>query len=100
MKRFTCAALIAAGLASPAAAQPDPEDWAAVLAEAKGQTVYWHAWGGDPKINDFIGWVGGLAQNPLRRDAGAGEAGLDRRRGGRGSRRKSRQGRTTAARWT
>jgi putative thiamine transport system substrate-binding protein len=22
------------------------------LAEARGQTVYWHAWGGDPQIND------------------------------------------------
>lgn len=33
-------------------------DWEAVLAEAKGQTVWWHAWGGDPKINDFIAWVG------------------------------------------
>lgn len=32
--------------------------WDAVLAEAGGQTVYWHAWGGDPKINDFITWVG------------------------------------------
>ncbi len=37
-------------------------DWTAVLDEAKGQTVYFHAWGGDPKINDFIAWVGGLAQ--------------------------------------
>lgn len=37
-------------------------DWDAVLAEAKGQTVYWHAWGGDPKINDFIAWVGDQAQ--------------------------------------
>lgn len=37
-------------------------DWDAVLAEAKGQTVYWHAWGGDPKINDFIAWVGEQAQ--------------------------------------
>lgn len=33
-------------------------DWQAVLAQAKGQTVYWHAWGGDTKINDFIAWVG------------------------------------------
>ncbi|MCU0900932.1 MAG: ABC transporter substrate-binding protein [Cypionkella sp.] len=32
--------------------------WDQTLAEAKGQTVYWHAWGGDPKINDFIAWVG------------------------------------------
>ena len=37
-------------------------DWGAVTAAARGQTVYWHAWGGDPKINDFIAWVGGLAQ--------------------------------------
>jgi putative thiamine transport system substrate-binding protein len=37
-------------------------DWEAVLAEAQGQTVYWHAWGGDPKINDFIAWVGQQAQ--------------------------------------
>jgi putative thiamine transport system substrate-binding protein len=55
-----CAALavLAACFAAPAAAQPDPADWAAVLQEARGQTVYWHAWGGDPRINDFIAWVG------------------------------------------
>ena len=33
-------------------------DWAAVLAQAKGQEVFFHAWGGDPKINAFIAWVG------------------------------------------
>lgn len=33
-------------------------DWQAVLDKARGQTVYWHAWGGDPKINDFIAWLG------------------------------------------
>ena len=33
-------------------------DWQAILTEARGQTVYWHAWGGDTKINDFIAWVG------------------------------------------
>lgn len=32
--------------------------WEAVLAEARGQTVYWHAWGGDPRINDFIARIG------------------------------------------
>ncbi len=37
--------------------------WDAVLATARGQTVWWHAWGGDPKINDFIAWVGTLAQD-------------------------------------
>lgn len=37
-------------------------DWDAVLAEAKGQTVWFHAWGGDPKINDFIAWLGAEAE--------------------------------------
>lgn len=37
-------------------------DWQAVLAEAKGQTVYWHAWGGDTKINDFIAFIGAEAK--------------------------------------
>jgi putative thiamine transport system substrate-binding protein len=32
--------------------------WDDALAEARGQTVYWHAWGGDPQINAYIDWVG------------------------------------------
>jgi putative thiamine transport system substrate-binding protein len=44
--------------AAPAWAQPDPADWPAVLAEAEGQTVYWHAWGGSTTTNDFIAWLG------------------------------------------
>ncbi len=60
--RHLLAAAALALTALPAAAQPDPADWDAVLAEAKGQTVYWHAWGGDPKINDFIAWVGEQAE--------------------------------------
>lgn len=53
-------ALIALALALPlpAFAQPDPADWPAVLEEAKGQTVYWNAWGGSTTTNDFIAWVG------------------------------------------
>ncbi len=37
-------------------------DWQALLNAAKGQTVYWHAWGGDPKINAFIAWIGEQAE--------------------------------------
>ncbi len=40
------------------AADPDPADWAAVLAEARGQTVYWNAWAGEARINDYMAWVG------------------------------------------
>ena len=32
--------------------------WEGVLAEAKGQTVYWNAWAGDERINAYIAWVG------------------------------------------
>ena len=28
------------------------------LATARGQTVYWNAWGGDERINAYIDWVG------------------------------------------
>jgi putative thiamine transport system substrate-binding protein len=34
------------------------ESWDATLAEARGQTVYWNAWGGDEQINGYIAWVG------------------------------------------
>jgi len=40
------------------AENPDPRDWDAVKAEARGQTVYWHAWAGEARINDYIAWVG------------------------------------------
>jgi putative thiamine transport system substrate-binding protein len=54
------AAAFALGLAAlPALADPDPSDWNAVLAEARGQTVYFNAWGGSAQANDFIAWAGG-----------------------------------------
>lgn len=46
-------ALIGAMLATPALA-----DWSQTLEAARGQTVYWNAWGGDARTNDFIAWVG------------------------------------------
>jgi putative thiamine transport system substrate-binding protein len=48
-----------AGLSTKALAA----EWESILEQARGQTVYWHAWGGDPKINDFITWVGDTAQD-------------------------------------
>lgn len=56
------ATILAAGLGLAStnvlAADPDPANWGAVLEEAKGQTVYWNAWGGAENINDYIAWVG------------------------------------------
>ncbi len=32
--------------------------WDQALARARGQTVFWNAWGGDERINAYIAWVG------------------------------------------
>lgn len=56
MTRLTLA--LAFGLlASPALSETLP-DWQATLDAARGQTVYWNAWGGDARTNAFIDWVG------------------------------------------
>lgn len=34
------------------------QGWEDTVAQAKGQTVYWNAWGGDEGINAYIRWVG------------------------------------------
>lgn len=46
-------AALGLGLATPALA-----DWQKTLDSARGQTVYWNAWGGDARTNAFIAWVG------------------------------------------
>ena len=58
MKQWICA--VSAALAIAGAALPARADaaWDAVLARAKGETVYWNAWGGDERTNAFIAWVG------------------------------------------
>ena len=56
MRQLALAAALLAPLA--AVADPDPADWDAVLAEARGQTVFWNAWGGSTTTNDFIAWAG------------------------------------------
>jgi putative thiamine transport system substrate-binding protein len=33
-------------------------DWTQAVATARGQTVYFNAWGGSERINDYIAWVG------------------------------------------
>ncbi len=51
MKRLILA-FVALTVATPALA-----DWQATLTAAKGQTVYWNAWGGDARTNAFIAWA-------------------------------------------
>lgn len=52
--RFPLIAALGLALASPAFAS----GWEKTLAAARGQTVYWNAWGGDARTNAFITWVG------------------------------------------
>jgi len=56
---FSCLSLIGAARA----ADPDAANWAEVEAAARGQTVYWYAWGGGPRINAYIAWADGELQS-------------------------------------
>jgi len=58
LKYLTTTALALLAFSPVSADTPDPTDWDSVLEAARGQTVYWHAWGGDPRINAFIASVG------------------------------------------
>jgi|TARA_A100001518_G_C1226778_1_gene77309 putative thiamine transport system substrate-binding protein len=50
--------LMAALVLLPTASQAhELSDWPSVTEAAQGQTVYWNAWGGDPRTNAYIGWV-------------------------------------------
>ena len=49
---FVCL-LCAAALAG----EPDLSDWNSVLRQARGETVYWNAWGGSDNVNSYIAWV-------------------------------------------
>jgi putative thiamine transport system substrate-binding protein len=51
-------ALFVLALAALPAGQAAADSWTDILAEARGQTVYWNAWGGDEQINAYIAWVG------------------------------------------
>ncbi|MEM7544689.1 MAG: ABC transporter substrate-binding protein [Pseudomonadota bacterium] len=50
--------LLAALAAFALPLKADTDAWAKVTEAARGQTVYWNAWGGDARTNDFIRWVG------------------------------------------
>jgi putative thiamine transport system substrate-binding protein len=43
----------------PAGGSARAEDWSATLAEARGQTVYFNAWGGSEAINRYLEWAAG-----------------------------------------
>lgn len=63
-KRSALLGLFATGLAivfghAPAYAS---DTWDEIISKARGQTVYWNAWGGDERTNAFIDWAGQQVQ--------------------------------------
>ena len=56
LHRLTLLWVLSLGLALPAGAEA--LEWDEIAAKARGQTVYWNAWGGDERINAYIAWVG------------------------------------------
>jgi len=56
-------AVVLAAAAPPATAQDriaadvPAQSWEEILDAARGQTVYWNAWGGDERNNAFIQWI-------------------------------------------
>ncbi|MGE0120402.1 MAG: ABC transporter substrate-binding protein [Dongiaceae bacterium] len=69
LRKFTIL-LLAAALWAGAATAAEPIVWADVVARARGQTVYFNAWGGSERINDYVGWVAGrvAAEYDIRLD--------------------------------
>ncbi|WP_420412284.1 ABC transporter substrate-binding protein [Roseibium sp.] len=58
MKRlFTAWTALLALFVSILQASAQDRDWQATETEANGQTVYFHAWGGEPRINAYIQWA-------------------------------------------
>ncbi|MGX9416525.1 ABC transporter substrate-binding protein [Vibrio sp. WJH972] len=54
MKLSTRLLTLAAALSTSVATAAD---WDSIVEKAQGQTVYFHAWGGDENINDYIQWA-------------------------------------------
>jgi putative thiamine transport system substrate-binding protein len=51
-------------LALPAAVYAQvPEQWPAIVDQARGQTVYFNAWGGESNTNNYIRWAAGQVED-------------------------------------
>src|SRR5215469_853666 len=55
LPRVLC--MVACGSAAVANAA-ETRTWDEIVAQARGQTVFWNAWTGDECTNAFIAWVG------------------------------------------
>lgn len=58
LNRRQALTLLGAGIAAPVFSQTTPA-WSQIEAQARGQTVYFNAWGGGEAINAYIQWAAG-----------------------------------------
>jgi len=58
IRRALALVLLAIAATVQSASAATAVDWAQAVAAARGQTVYFNAWGGSERINDYIAWVG------------------------------------------
>lgn len=58
LNRRQALTLLGAGMAAPIFAQTTPA-WSQIETQARGQTVYFNAWGGGEAINAYIQWAAG-----------------------------------------
>ena len=56
--RLAALAVLALGFLVSRAEAAETRSFAEIAAKARGQTVYWNAWAGDPQTNAFIASVG------------------------------------------
>lgn len=66
LNKIVAAASALTLLALPSAAMAedlDPSNWPSIVEAARGQEVYFNAWGGAPDINSYIAWVGEQVQD-------------------------------------
>lgn len=54
---FAAAAMLLATSVAASSQQPDISDWQSVLDDARGETVYFNAWGGSQNINAYVEWT-------------------------------------------
>ena len=66
MKPYILMSAVALTVAFAPAAQASDTAWQDIQAQARGQTVYFNAWGGDQSTNAYIAWV--AAQVKTRSD--------------------------------
>ena len=58
MRAFGFLATLFAAVIAVSVPTARADTWEEIVSKARGQTVFWNAWAGDERINDYIAWAG------------------------------------------